>query len=395
MYKVLFLPSKKRVLFITNTLYSFGGGERWALETAKRLGKAYEISMLHYVSQHGTSRITQEYIAKQYGLGPKSIITLKGLGLTRTAFGEEPFTLAILLPGSILRLRKAISEADVIYLLSFNPVLFTLSVRFAAEMNKKLIFGAHNPLFANIFKSQPGVYGHLSARYKASLRKVKAFHVINDEDARLVRSNYPNTRVYQIPNFVIHQKQKRLIHKSFVAVFVGRLNVNHKGLDLLNKVIDRVLSENLKIKFRIFGSGGDGEELVKSIVGRHRGNVAWPGFLEDKALSKEYNSASLLVFPSRFESFGLSLIEAQAYGLPAVAFNVKGPKDIMKKSFQGALVSPFDVEAFARSVLNYYDLWHSDRKAYERLRGKISSYVLRTYSDKVIVARIRGMLDSV
>ena len=57
------------------------------------------------------------------------------------------------------------------------------------------------------------------------------------------------------------------------------------------------------------------------------------------------------MFPSRFESFGMSLAEGQGYGLPAIAFNVRGPNVTMKNKLQGKLITPFDVDEFVSEIL--------------------------------------------
>jgi len=66
----------------------------------------------------------------------------------------------------------------------------------------------------------------------------------------------------------------------------------------------------------------------------------------------EYLNSSVFVLPSRFEGFGLVLIEAMACGVPVVSFDCEnGPRSIITDGFDGFLISPFDVEAFAEKVI--------------------------------------------
>ena len=71
-----------------------------------------------------------------------------------------------------------------------------------------------------------------------------------------------------------------------------------------------------------------------------------------KDVKKEYLRSSIFVLPSRFEGFGLVLIEAMACGVPAVSFDCEnGPRSIITDGVDGFLISPFDVEAFAEKVI--------------------------------------------
>lgn len=66
----------------------------------------------------------------------------------------------------------------------------------------------------------------------------------------------------------------------------------------------------------------------------------------------EYLNSSVFVLPSRFEGFGLVLIEAMACGVPVVSFDCEnGPRSIITDGVDGFLISPFDVDAFAEKVV--------------------------------------------
>ena len=69
-------------------------------------------------------------------------------------------------------------------------------------------------------------------------------------------------------------------------------------------------------------------------------------------VKKEYLSSSVFVLPSRFEGFGLVIIEAMACGVPVVAFDCEnGPRSIIADGETGFLIPPFDINAFAEKVM--------------------------------------------
>ncbi|MBP5422134.1 MAG: glycosyltransferase, partial [Paludibacteraceae bacterium] len=62
--------------------------------------------------------------------------------------------------------------------------------------------------------------------------------------------------------------------------------------------------------------------------------------------------SSIFTLPSRFEGFGLVIIEAMACGVPVITFNCEnGPRNIISSHQDGSLVSPFDVDEYADSLL--------------------------------------------
>jgi glycosyltransferase involved in cell wall biosynthesis len=76
------------------------------------------------------------------------------------------------------------------------------------------------------------------------------------------------------------------------------------------------------------------------------------GWVEQKSLPALYLACDLLLLPSRFDTFSCVVIEAMCCGLPVVAYNAKGPKDILEDSVNGFLVETR--EEMAGAVIRYY-----------------------------------------
>jgi len=62
------------------------------------------------------------------------------------------------------------------------------------------------------------------------------------------------------------------------------------------------------------------------------------GWVDHTMLPKVYSAADILVLPSRFDTFGCVVLEALSCGLPVIAYNNKGPKDIINNGLNGYLV---------------------------------------------------------
>jgi glycosyltransferase involved in cell wall biosynthesis len=81
-----------------------------------------------------------------------------------------------------------------------------------------------------------------------------------------------------------------------------------------------------------------------------RTRVAFPGYVTGDRKRAFLALADLYVFPSRHESYGLTLIEALAAGLPAVCLDTAGARSVMREEF-GALVPASGLRAAIATLL--------------------------------------------
>lgn len=112
--------------------------------------------------------------------------------------------------------------------------------------------------------------------------------------------------------------------KSPVALYVGRVAIE--------KNIEAFLEMEWDGEKVIIGDGPAREELEAKFPNAH-----FLGKKNSEELANYYRSADVFVFPSRTDTFGMVLIESLACGLPVAAYNVTGPKDIIKEPYLGAL----------------------------------------------------------
>jgi len=66
-------------------------------------------------------------------------------------------------------------------------------------------------------------------------------------------------------------------------------------------------------------------------------DVHFTGFKTGKDLAKYYANAEVFVFPSRWETFGIVMIEAMACGTPVAAYPCQGPKDVIEEGVTGCM----------------------------------------------------------
>lgn len=133
-------------------------------------------------------------------------------------------------------------------------------------------------------------------------------------------------------------------------ICVGRLN-EQKGFDMLIEAFSLIADQCPEWHVDIFGSGEDEQKLVNSIHQYHlegRINI----FPPTSSIYDEYQKSEFYVFSSRYEGFGLVLIEAMSCGIPCISFRCKyGPEEIITDGTDGLLVKDQDIHDLACKMI--------------------------------------------
>lgn len=154
----------------------------------------------------------------------------------------------------------------------------------------------------------------------------------------------PNPTPYEDINHI-----PSLEYKTVLAM--GRLTYQ-KGFDLLLDAWALVCQTNLDWTLRIVGNGEDEKNLkqqAKNLNIEDRVN-----FLPaTKNVELHYKTSSFYCLSSRFEGLPMVLLEAQAFGLPIVAFDCDtGPSDLIRHNVNGWLVENGNVESLSNELKN-------------------------------------------
>jgi len=101
----------------------------------------------------------------------------------------------------------------------------------------------------------------------------------------------------------------------------------------------------------VIGDGPLRDEVQALFSGLPSERVQWHGQLEPSDITKQLNRSDLFVWPGCGEAYGLAYLEAQAVGVPVVAYDTAGVPEVVDNNNTGLLTSEGDDELFAASIV--------------------------------------------
>lgn len=121
-------------------------------------------------------------------------------------------------------------------------------------------------------------------------------------------------------------------------LFVGR-HEERKGLGVLLAAFAGLETD------AVLWVAGDGPQ-TEELRGRHQQGVEWLGAISDDEKARRLRAATVFCAPSLYgESFGIVLLEAMAAGVPVVASDIGGYRDVARRDREALLVPPDDAES--------------------------------------------------
>lgn len=156
-------------------------------------------------------------------------------------------------------------------------------------------------------------------------------------------------KVYVVANFsVANSQRKSSTCTEKTVISVGRLEYI-KGFDLLIDAWAIVARTHPTWKLKIFGEGEGRNCLEKQIHDLNLKSVELPG--RSKHIIDEFSQSSIYAMSSRYEPFGIVIIEAMSAGLPIVCFNCAyGPPEIVVEGVTGLQTPCYNIEKYAENL---------------------------------------------
>ena len=205
----------------------------------------------------------------------------------------------------------------------------------------RYLWSGYNEYFKNSFfkiVTYPLVFILRKWDIVASKRPDK-YIAISKEVVRRVKKYYKKDATLIYPPVVLGKKAFFKKQKNDYFLIVSRL-VPYKRVDIAIEACN-----SLRLPLKIVGKGSE-IEYLKSIAGP---TIEFVGSLTDKELIRYYNDCCALLFPG-LEDLGLTVLEAQQYGKPVIAYKAGGALDTIIEGKTGEFFTPQTHKALAKKL---------------------------------------------
>jgi len=199
-----------------------------------------------------------------------------------------------------------------------------------------------------------------------------------------IEVNYPGIKLEYL-------KKIKPAKRGYEGIFMAQLRPS-KGIFDLIKIWKLVCREKPEARLGVIGKGE--KEIMEEIktkvenAGLKR-NIKLLGFLEDDKALGTIKASQVFVFPSREEGFGIAPLEAQALGLPAVAWNLPVFDEVFPKGMIKLKMG--QIEEFAEEVINLLNNKNFYQKLSKEAKGNAGKYNWEKSAEREILLMKRIM----
>jgi glycosyltransferase involved in cell wall biosynthesis len=192
--------------------------------------------------------------------------------------------------------------------------------------------------------------------------------------------------------------QKPLSERRDVA-FVGTF-FHRKGSDIVVQVMSRLLAERPTLGLTLFGPGMPREAVLARFDSRVRAQVTVVDSLPPAELGARLAELAVFLFPTRYEGFGIVVLEAMRAGLAVVTTPTGAGVDVVRDGENGLVVPVADAPATLAAVTRLLD----DPELRSRLAGRsmadasghtwqrAAEQLVKVYERALSQARVRAAL---
>lgn len=333
--------ARKRICFICESILTFGGVQRVVSTIATALSIEYSITII-------SLNDNEEMDRSIYGLDktdidirffhPRKVGTCSAKlhriasGIYRIMLPHNRLTSDFYARSSFPKsLRKQFIE--VLNKGEYDTIIGVhggLSIKLATirkELTAKKIIGWMHNSYEAFFENSPAYYQGLESHFKYQMQKLETFVTLCNADSRRYHEKMGlNATVIYNPLTVQPGTASTHTTKRFISV--GRMSPLHKGFDILIRAFAEFCKSNTEWVLDIVGEGPERKRMIELAEELGVGSrIQFHNFT--KNIQSLYSNSSVYVSASRWEGFGLVLIEAASHNLPIISSELPVTKEIL------------------------------------------------------------------
>jgi glycosyltransferase involved in cell wall biosynthesis len=332
----------KRICFIVDSIFSIGGVQRVTAVIAEALSKDYDVTIISFdkpklkdlsLYQLADYPIKFQFISYPI-ISPTKYKLYKSYSyLYRKILPKCSITSNIYAHSSFPKERreaviKVLQEGKYDIVIGVHAFLAIRLATIRKKLGKVQVIGwIHNSFEALLREGSPYLGKELKYHYGQQLQKLDEVVVLYQQDAEMYQDTF-GFKPHYIYNPLTLKPGPRSDGRQKKFLAVGRFSPKHKGFDLLIQAFALFTKKNQIWQLTIVGDGPEKKQLAQMIIENGLENrIQLHPFTNE--IQDYYSSSSIYVLSSRWEGFGLVMVEAMAHGLPVVSSDLPSSKDIL------------------------------------------------------------------
>lgn len=357
------MENKKRICFVTNTIFSIGGVQRVLAVVAKKLAEQCDVTILTLEDIPDCDRSVYEldqsdiyYIFFRF---PKvsrlnDLVHKTVSGFYKKFLPKNQFTSEIYAHSSFPRcmrnsLIQTLNQGNYDVIIGVHGGLSMKLATIRKQLNARKVMGWMHNCYDAFFTNRPAYYEGLEDHFKWQMKKLEDFIVLSHTDAQLFSENMglSPTVIYN-PLTLTPGKPCDPNAKKFLSI--GRMVPLHKGFDILIEAFAIFAQSNKEWTLDIVGEGPEKGKLESLIAEHHLENrITIHQFTHH--IQKYYSAASVYVLSSRWEGMPLVLAEAMSHGLPIISSDIPISKELLMNLSFAHLFPSSNIKKLAECLL--------------------------------------------
>ena len=197
----------------------------------------------------------------------------------------------------------------------------------------------------------------------------KVFTISKDIERELDFFSFPKNKISHIPNSVELKKINKIAiskkkDEKLRIITVARYYEKKKGLDMIEEVSKEFIKNNYNFEWTLAGRNSN-QLMNKNFI---KQNIKYFNLVDEiknideiyfphSKLLKLYKDHDVYVNLARVESFGITIIEAIASGLPVLSFDTKGANELVLDNINGYLIKNYNPKEMADFLMSKFNLF--------------------------------------
>ena len=249
--------------------------------------------------------------------------------------------------------------------------------------HKKVLLHMHGGDFERFYHHHPKLASYVC-------HKANALIAVSSYFEQLFRSLHLSAHIYLLHNAINPphttpvKKDEEERHPKFRLLYIGSINENKGCFDVIKCIGSHKEELGGKIVYHLAGNDETGK--FSAVIRQYglESCVILHGWVDKEKKIDLLQNADCYIQPSYFESFGLSILEAMAHGLPVITSPTGGIPDLVDDGITGLYVAPGDTDGIFSSIKTLMNAPETRRKMGENAIKKASNFYIGKAEKKLI-----------